>query len=74
MVSAASTSSNRNDELKTTKLKQLHLPMSRVRTIMKSTPDIENIGWPSLHIVAKATVRVTVIIKTIESTKSIILL
>lgn len=33
----------------------MHLPISRVRTIMKSTPDIENIGLPSLHVVTKAT-------------------
>lgn len=36
----------------------MHLPISRVRTIMKSTPDIENIGLPSLHVVTKATVRI----------------
>jgi len=38
----------------------MHLPISRVPicTIMKSTPDIENIGLPALHIVTKATVRI----------------
>ncbi|XP_060872166.1 chromatin accessibility complex protein 1 [Metopolophium dirhodum] len=55
----SSTSTDQNDpnkdKSKTPKSKDMHLPISRVRTIMKSTPDIENIGLPSLHVVTKAT-------------------
>lgn len=36
--------------------KELQLPVSRVRTIMKSSPDVENIGQDALHLVTKATV------------------
>jgi len=58
----SSTSTDQNDpnkdKSKTPKSKDMHLPISRVRTIMKSTPDIENIGLPSLHVVTKATVRI----------------
>lgn len=55
--SSTSTDNDPNkDKSKTPKSKDLHLPISRVRTIMKSTPDIENIGLPSLHVVTKATV------------------
>ncbi|XP_027852260.2 chromatin accessibility complex protein 1-like isoform X1 [Aphis gossypii] len=54
-----STSTDQNDpnenKSKTPKSKGMHLPISRVRTIMKSTPDIENIGLPALHVVTKAT-------------------
>lgn len=62
LVSASSTSVDQNDQSKdksksTPRSKDMHLPLSRVRTIMKSTPDIENIGLPSLHVVTKATVR-----------------
>lgn len=60
IISASSTSVDLNesskDKSKTPKSKDMHLPISRVRTIMKSTPDIENIGLPSLHVVTKATV------------------
>lgn len=59
MVSDSSTSTDNDpnkDKSRTPKSKDMHLPISRVRTIMKSTPDIENIGLPSLHVVTKATV------------------
>lgn len=63
LVSVSNTSMDQNDpnkdKSKTPRSKDLHLPISRVRTIMKSTPDIENIGLPSLHIVTKATVSLT---------------
>lgn len=36
--------------------RELQLPISRVRTIMKSSPDVENIGQDALHLVTKATV------------------
>lgn len=59
---ASSTSTDQTDpnkdKSKTPRSKDMHLPLSRVRTIMKSTPDIENIGLPSLHVVTKATVRI----------------
>lgn len=62
LVPASSTSVDQNDQSKdksksTSRSRDMHLPISRVRTIMKSTPDIENIGLPSLHVVTKATVR-----------------
>ncbi|XP_046673419.1 chromatin accessibility complex protein 1 [Homalodisca vitripennis] len=37
------------------KSKELQLPVSRIRTIMKSSPDVENIGQDALHLVTKAT-------------------
>ncbi|XP_047112485.1 chromatin accessibility complex protein 1 [Schistocerca piceifrons] len=37
------------------KQKELSLPISRIKTIMKSSPDVENISQDSLHLVAKAT-------------------
>jgi len=62
MILGSSTSTDQNDpnkdKSKTPKSKDMHLPISRVRTIMKSTPDIENIGLPSLHVVTKATVTI----------------
>jgi len=58
-LNTSSISSDQNDankdKSKTPRSKDMHLPISRVRTIMKSTPDIENIGLPSLHVVTKAT-------------------
>lgn len=64
ILASSSTSSDPNDpnkdKSKTPRSKDLHLPISRVRTIMKSTPDIENIGLPSLHVVTKATVIIIV--------------
>ncbi|VVC38619.1 Hypothetical protein CINCED_3A007205 [Cinara cedri] len=54
----STTSTEQNDSInksKSSRSKDTHLPISRVRTIMKSTPDIENIGLPSLHVVTKAT-------------------
>lgn len=66
LILASSTSTDQNDpnkdKSKTPRSKDMHLPISRVRTIMKSTPDIENIGLPSLHVVTKATVRSILII------------
>ncbi|XP_040572187.1 chromatin accessibility complex protein 1 [Lepeophtheirus salmonis] len=35
--------------------KDVSLPMSRVRTIMKSSPDIDNISQESLYLITKAT-------------------
>jgi len=62
LILDSSTSTDLNDsnkdKSKTPRSKDMHLPISRVRTIMKSTPDIENIGLPSLHVVTKATVRI----------------
>ena len=62
MILDSNTSTDQNDpnkdKSKTPRSKDMHLPISRVRTIMKSTPDIENIGLPSLHVVTKATVRI----------------
>lgn len=36
--------------------KYTQLPISRVKTIMKSSPQVENISNESIHLVAKATV------------------
>lgn len=41
----------------TVKWSGLQLPISRIRTIMKSSPDVENIGQDSLFLIAKAAVR-----------------
>lgn len=38
------------------KEKELQLPISRIRTIMKSSPDVENIGQGALYLVTRATV------------------
>ncbi|CAH0385165.1 unnamed protein product [Bemisia tabaci] len=38
-----------------TKVKELLLPVSRVKTIMKSSPDVENVGQDALHLVTKST-------------------
>lgn len=38
------------------KLKELRLPISRVKTIMKSSPYVEAIGQDGLFLVTKATV------------------
>ena len=35
--------------------KDVLLPLARVRTIMKSSPDVENIGQESLFLITKAT-------------------
>ncbi|KAG8226401.1 hypothetical protein J437_LFUL011939 [Ladona fulva] len=37
------------------KNRELSLPTSRIRTIMKSSPNVENIGQDSLLLVTKAT-------------------
>ncbi|XP_075237243.1 chromatin accessibility complex 16kD protein-like [Lycorma delicatula] len=37
------------------KSRDTQLPMYRVRTIMKSSPDVENIGQDSLYLVTRAT-------------------
>lgn len=63
LVLVSTSSTDHNDSInksKTSRSKDMHLPISRVRTIMKSTPDIENIGLPSLHVVTKATVNLTI--------------
>ncbi|XP_075976858.1 chromatin accessibility complex protein 1 [Anticarsia gemmatalis] len=35
--------------------KDLHLPLSRVKTIMKSSPDVEAVGAEPLYVVTKVT-------------------
>ncbi|XP_043287829.1 chromatin accessibility complex 16kD protein-like [Venturia canescens] len=37
------------------KMKELNLPMARVKTIMKSSPHVETVGLDGLFLVAKAT-------------------
>ncbi|KAG5333210.1 CHRC1 protein, partial [Acromyrmex heyeri] len=39
------------------KLKELRLPISRVKTIMKSSPSVDTVGQDGLYLVTKATVR-----------------
>lgn len=41
-----------------TKSKETQLPIYRIRTIMKSSPDVENIGQDSLFLVTRATVSI----------------
>lgn len=38
--------------------KDLHLPLSRVKTIMKSSPDVEAVGAEPLYLVTKVTVSI----------------
>lgn len=40
------------------KIKELRLPISRVKTIMKSSPYVDTIGQDGLYLVTKATVRI----------------
>ena len=42
------------------KLKELRLPISRVKTIMKSSPSVDTVGQDGLYLVTKATVRLEV--------------
>ena len=37
--------------------KDINLPMTRVKTIMKSSPDVETVSQESLFLITKATVR-----------------
>lgn len=37
--------------------KLVYLPLSRIKTIMKSSPDMNHAGQESIFMVAKATVR-----------------
>jgi len=39
------------------KMKELRLPISRVKTIMKSSPSVDTVGQDGLYLVTKATVR-----------------
>lgn len=39
------------------KMKELRLPISRVKTIMKSSPYVDTVGQDGLFLVTKATVR-----------------
>lgn len=39
--------------------KLVYLPLSRIKTIMKSSPDMNHAGQESIFMVAKATVRQT---------------
>lgn len=41
----------------TPKAKDLHLPISRIKTIMKSSPEVEAVGPEPLYLVTKVTVR-----------------
>lgn len=43
----------------TGKIKELRLPISRVKTIMKSSPSVDTVGQDGLYLVTKATVRST---------------
>ena len=52
-VSAITTPSNANNS--PLRSKDVLLPLARVRTIMKSSPDVENIGQESLFLITKAT-------------------
>lgn len=45
------------------KIKELRLPISRVKTIMKSSPYVDTIGQDGLYLVTKATVRLILNIK-----------
>lgn len=38
------------------KMKELRLPISRVKTIMKSSPYVDTVGQDGLYLVTKATV------------------
>lgn len=38
------------------KIKELRLPVSRVKTIMKSSPYVDTVGQDGLYLVTKATV------------------
>lgn len=38
-------------------MKELRLPISRVKTIMKSSPYVDTVGQDGLYLVTKATVR-----------------
>nr|ACO10945.1 Chromatin accessibility complex protein 1 [Caligus rogercresseyi] len=49
------TTSNTNSPSASVARKDLSLPMTRVRTIMKSSPDIDNISQESLYLITKAT-------------------
>jgi len=40
----------------------LQLPISRIKTIMKSSPEVSAIGTESLFLIAKATVRSNLIL------------
>jgi len=40
----------------------LQLPISRIKTIMKSSPEVSAIGTESLFLIAKATVRTRLIL------------
>lgn len=44
-------------QVSTTKMKELRLPISRVKTIMKSSPYVDTVGQDGLYLVTKATVR-----------------
>ncbi|XP_013404135.1 chromatin accessibility complex protein 1-like [Lingula anatina] len=43
------------DKEKTEKAAQISLPLSRIKTIMKSSPDVSNISQDCLFLIAKAT-------------------
>lgn len=38
--------------------RDIHLPLSRVKTIMKSSPDVEAVGQDPLYLVTKVTVSI----------------
>lgn len=48
------------------KIKELRLPISRVKTIMKSSPYVDTVGQDGLYLVTKATVRMRYISQRLE--------
>jgi len=52
VVNMSTTPSSASSPLRS---KDVLLPLARVRTIMKSSPDVENIGQESLFLITKAT-------------------
>jgi len=48
----------------------LQLPISRIKTIMKSSPEVSAIGTESLFLIAKATVRLYKLIFVFSSSVS----
>ncbi|KAL6255041.1 chromatin accessibility complex protein 1-like [Pogonomyrmex barbatus] len=47
--------STQTSQTSTTRIKELRLPISRVKTIMKSSPSVDTVGQDGLYLVTKAT-------------------
>lgn len=47
------------------KSKELHLPLARVKTIMKSSPDVEAVSFEASYFVAKSAVRISKVKKVV---------